>query len=535
MITAAMPRLLDALRTNGSRISSNGRAADCPAHDDNLLALQISATAHQAFLHCTGGCSMDSVLASLRLTREDLEGEPVDEGSQNYPQGEAPPVDEFQQSVLDELQKLRIRKAAREALNAEGEPVAPPFDFGTLAQILARPAEPPMRVDRLIPWEASTLVVAQRKTGKTTLMLNYAESLLTGEPFLGAFEVRPLTGTVAILNFEVSAAQLARWAEEIGVDRDALLLVNLRGRRNPLGNVKDRAELAKLLRDAEVESLIVDPFGRAYTGTSQNDSGEVGSFLVDLEVFARGEVGVRDLMLTAHAGWNGERTRGSSALEDWADSIITLTRDAEDETLRFLRATGRDVEVEEDRLDFEPVHRTLTMSGTGSRKKSKEEHKIVDLVDFTVRAAVEQPGIGMGAMIVAIREMDDAPTFQDRDVSKAAKRAVGLGMLRVEGGGNGKKTSHYPTASNRVQAASTDALLPNQTTSNRVYKDAVVVGGSSNTEQIPTLDGVVSVLELGLPTTAPPEIACLTCPSPLSKLRAYYGHVQCAPCEAAAS
>ncbi len=33
------------------------------------------------------------------------------------------------------------------------------------------------------------------------------------------------------------------------------------------------------------------------------------------------------MILTAHAGWVGERTRGSSALEDWPDSIVTMTVD----------------------------------------------------------------------------------------------------------------------------------------------------------------------------------------------------------------
>src|SRR5687768_13005377 len=60
---------------------------------------------------------------------------------------------------------------------------------------------------------------------------------------------------------------------------------------------------------------------------SQNDPGEVGAWLIGLDQFTRTEVGALDLVLATHAGWNGERTRGSSALEDWADSIITMTRD----------------------------------------------------------------------------------------------------------------------------------------------------------------------------------------------------------------
>src|SRR5699024_1771239 len=132
------------------------------------------------------------------------------------------------------------------------------------------------------------------KTGKTTLNLNYARSLITGEPFLDHYMVSPLAGRVAFLNFEVSGRALARWADEVGVPRDRMLMVNLRGRRNPFVHPEDRARLAELLRRYETEALIVDPFGRAYSGLSQNDSGEVQAWLTELDRFTR-EVGASDL------------------------------------------------------------------------------------------------------------------------------------------------------------------------------------------------------------------------------------------------
>ena len=255
----------------------------------------------------------------------------------------------------------------------KNEPPAPPFDAGTVAEILARPAGPPMRIEGLIPWEASTLIVAQRKTGKTTTLLNYARSLLLGENFLGAFPVVPLAddACVAFLNYEMGARQLAGWAQKVDVPPERLYVVNLRGQRNPLTHPEDRATLAANLRARNVQSVIIDPFGRAYGGVSQNDNGEVQAFLVDLDMFVRSEVGAPDLMLTAHAGWDGERSRGASALEDWGDTIITLTRDPEDESRRFMKAIGRDVEVDEDELDFDPATHILTRSGNGPREKSR--------------------------------------------------------------------------------------------------------------------------------------------------------------------
>ena len=137
-----------------------------------------------------------------------------------------------------ELAVQRARRKARKIIEAEERGELPPFDAGTLGEILARPKPPPSRIEDLVPWQASTLIPAQRKTGKTTFLLNLARSLLTGEDFLGRFGVRPVDGEVAILNYEVSGDQLARWADEVGIPHDRLFLVNLRGRSNPLWMTK---------------------------------------------------------------------------------------------------------------------------------------------------------------------------------------------------------------------------------------------------------------------------------------------------------
>ena len=341
--------------------------------------------------------------------------------------------DEFEVAVEADAVKLRIRNAARVKVAAEEAARLPvqPLGVVTLAEVLALPLEPAYRVDSLIPAEAGTLVVAQRKTGKTTLTLNLARSLLSGEPFLG-LGVRPLSGTVAVLNFEVSERQLGRWAAEHGIDDSRMILVNLRGRSNPLARPAERDRLAAELRAREVEAVIVDPFGRAYSGDNQNDAGQVGAWLSDLDRLAREGVGANDVILTAHAGWNGERTRGASALEDWADSVITMTRDAEDESARYLRAIGRDVELEEDRLVFDPVTRTLTLAGTGSRRQATIARKLANLADEVVAIVTTEQGIQ--ATQVTHRLRDRGVTFQKGDESKAATAAVRDGRLRVETG-----------------------------------------------------------------------------------------------------
>jgi len=368
---------------------------------------------------------------------------PTYENATLEPDEDAPTAHEL--LVAAEVRALRVKAEARDQLAAERVGTSPPFDAGTLAEVLARPREPAHRVEGLIPANAGTLVVAQRKTGKTTLLLNLARVLLTGEDFLGRFPVLPVTGTVAFLNYEVSAAQLGRWAHEVGVPPDRLVLVNLRGRRNPLGNTEDRERLATLLRTHDVESVIVDPFGRAFTGQSQNDSGEVGAFLAGLDRWARADVGAKDVVLAAHAGWDGERTRGASALEDWADSIVTLVRDKDDDQVRYLRAEGRDVLVDEDRLSFDPFTRTLSLSGTGSRKTAAKTRNLDELVPEVVRVVTAAPGTSGNKLAAALRLR--GASFQKGDEPKAAARAVANGQLHVVDGPRGAKLYHPVTTS----------------------------------------------------------------------------------------
>ena len=374
-------------------------------------------------------------------------------------------ADRVRRRLLDDEARLEHRRAT--------EPPAPPFDAGTLADILARPEDPPMRFDGLIPWESSTLVVAMRKTGKTTLLLNYARAILTGEPLLGQFEGIPLDpdAKVAFLNYEVSGAMLGRWAHDVGVPVDRLYLVNLRGRRNPLGHPDDRAELAAQLRDQNVQSVIVDPFGRAYTGDSQNDNGEVQAFLVDLDMFVRSEVGATDLVLATHAGWDGERSRGASALEDWGDTIITLTRDKDDDTKRFMKANGRDVDIEEDEIAMDPITRILSRSGNGPRDPRKNSNARVEKLALgTIRAITANPGCSRADVKRALADMDDMPALPkggrgEELLTSALKHAERHHAITCRSEGRGKPNTYTPTDHTPGPSTGLSTTTPNHSRS----------------------------------------------------------------------
>jgi hypothetical protein len=391
--------------------------------------------------------------------------------------------------VADEIEELRHPK--------------PPPDAGTLAELLTRPVSTRWRIEGVLPTGGRATVVSQRKLGKTTLTGNLARSLLTGEQFLDSFPVERLTGRVVTLNYEVTGEQYAAWMDDIGVPRDRLYVVNMRGRRNLLADEDGRRELIELIQAQDGEVLIVDPFGRAYTGRSQYDPAEVTPWLVRLDEVAE-QAGVRELVMTVHAGWDGERTRGSTALEDWPDSIVTMTRDAEAGE-RFLRAEGRDVDLDEDRLDYDPETRRLRLSGAGSRQQVRQSERGERLARLVAEIVPAQPGINVTGIEAALRERGES--LQKGDTSKACHLAEKRGTIRREH--KGRSVLHFPAG----HAPTNPDVPPGQVTT---YPDPPIYGGyvrgliSSYLPRPP-----VALLRIGRPTSRP-GIQCVMSAAPLT-------------------
>ena len=318
-----------------------------------------------------------------------------------------PPDDPFELQVAAELGRLQIRSEAQRRFRADARPRQPLTALGgLLADLNARPEpEERWRVERLLAADGRLLLSAQKKTGKTTTVVNLCRALLTGEPFLGRFPVTRLDGRVVFLNYEVTERQARRWLNEAGVPAGGLHLLSLRGQLNPLADEEGRAELAELIRTNDGQVLVVDPFAEAFTGESENDAADVRRFLRALNELAEA-AGVAELVLTAHAGWNGERSRGSTALEDWPDAVVTLTKDETGN--RYLRAEGRDVDIPEDALHFDPQGRRLTVSGEGSRAQSAAR--------------------GAGAAIEEL--LRDAPGLSGREIEARIGTAVPRAALR---------------------------------------------------------------------------------------------------------
>ncbi len=346
----------------------------------------------------------------------------------------------FRRDVLSEVRRLEVRAAARREYSELHAPEAQPFDAGLLTELMERPEQLSWRIEGVHAADGVLLVVAHRKAGKTTLLLNLARSYLTGERFLGEFDVTPIEGRVALLNYEVSSPQITRWASQAGVPADRLFVVNLRGRLNPLASESEVQRLRELLQQKQVEVLMVDPFARAFAGVGENsnDSTQVNAFTGLLDRLAY-DAGCSEIVLTNHTGWNTDRGRNSTALEDWPDAILTMIKDKSNES-RFLSAIGRDVDVEQDLLEYDPGTRLLRLTGAGGIKVAKMAANQEALIEEIVKIVAREPGVDNTDLGAALKLA--GLNFQRGDESKAAREAHERGLIVRRK--SGRRQCHFP-------------------------------------------------------------------------------------------
>jgi RecA-family ATPase len=237
-----------------------------------------------------------------------------------------------ERKIRNRVEDLRIDREARQRLNSGA---FPPLPNETLDALLAQPSSPPAeRIGNLLPAGGNALLVAQYKTGKTTLALNLASALADEKPFLDTFKVGSLGGRVALLNYEMSEWQLAEWFRDMELERpNRIALWNLRGRTTPFHDEHFRDKLVEWLMRWNVEVLILDPVARAWSGfvESENDNAQIGAFTSTIDEIKR-EAGVAEVVLAHHTGRyiqeeGKERGRGATRLEDWPDALWYLTKD----------------------------------------------------------------------------------------------------------------------------------------------------------------------------------------------------------------
>lgn len=286
--------------------------------------------------------------------------------------------------VGHELERERARREARRLLDAEARGSNTPPEIITLAQLLAEP-EPAVRwrIEGWQPAESRVILAAPRKAGKTTLMGSLIRALVDGDQWLGRYDVQPVAGTVALIDTEMSRGQLRRWFRDQAIARtDRVRIVPLRGRATTLDLLDPacRAQWAEWLQAETVRYLIVDCLRPVLDALGLEESREAGRWLVGFDALLK-EAEIPDAVIVHHMGHTGERSRGDSRLRDWPDVEWRVVRqDEDDASPRFIAAYGRDVQIAESQLAYDPLTRRLTLVG-GSRHDARTEAALEGVIE----------------------------------------------------------------------------------------------------------------------------------------------------------
>jgi hypothetical protein len=166
-------------------------------------------------------------------------------------------------------------------------------------------------------------------TYKTFVTVGMACSLATGEPWFGhrVPEAMPVIYAAAEGAYGING-RIDAWEDATGrTVPDTLYVISVAARIN---RPYDMTELEELIQETGAKVVIFDTLHASTPGVDEKDAGPMGE-VVDVLRTLRDRHGV-SVILPHHTGHAGERSRGSSAIEDDADAsfVIKLGGDGED-------------------------------------------------------------------------------------------------------------------------------------------------------------------------------------------------------------
>jgi hypothetical protein len=301
------------------------------------------------------------------------------------------PVDPMEAFIQQRMTVLRAGREANRRLDAEERPQTVPPLVKSLDALLAEPDSPTRYiVDGLMPEGSRIVFAARKKAGKTTASNNLKRSLVDGEPFFGAFAVNtPVRGLVAIDN-ELSEGMTRRWLRAQGIRNTASVVdvISLRGKVASFDLFDDRcrAYWARRLSDVGCDFLSLDCLRPVLDAFGLDENRDAGKFLTGFDALLV-EAAIPNAVVMHHMGHSGERSRGDSSIEGWPDAVWSLVSDGDDQRApRYFKAFGRDVDVPEGRLTFDPATRRLTYVSE-SRTDAKVEAAYVAVIEFLAEHA----------------------------------------------------------------------------------------------------------------------------------------------------
>lgn len=360
--------------------------------------------------------------------------------------------DGFEADVDARLHDLRVQREAKRRDTAELW-TPPPYPLSLYEQL--EEAEPDDDYIFNGLWSGNLQLNAQKKAGKTTLMLNAVRSLVTREPFLGRFEavVEP-DCRVGFLNMELKQHQFNKWFRAMDLPEEAQKrIVPYHGRvHGALDFSNDRVVewIIRWCRDEGIKIAFFDPLNAIYNATRWGGNDPNDAYLRWWAVFEHIvlQANLRGTWIGHHAGYSedgGNRARGASAMMDKPDLNVTLRyevgegsyTDAPVDTKRYISAFGRDVDVAEFEVDYNPATRLYHVTGGGSRTASAVNRHALKAYDAMVSYTNIQRQKGVKDEVIELKAGDLADQARVSATSKESEKfrrgrtlAVREGWLR---------------------------------------------------------------------------------------------------------
>lgn len=348
-----------------------------------------------------------------------------------------------EEAIERKVRDLRLSEEARK-LHRAGSFNPPTTIALNIDELSALPKTvTPWRIEGLHRKGSSTILIAVRKAGKSTMMVNLIRSLVDGLPFLGEHNVMKLDGTFLWCDFEQGQDLGREMIEAVGIGNPRRALHwDLKGQRFNIMNDALVEWFIGELKRLEVQAFAFDTFRKAFKGKSANDDQEVAEFQDRIDRIKE-ESGVDDFFMPVHAGWvagtddkSDIRARGASGLEDWPDALWTL---ATKEKVRYFKAKhvrGMDDNAlsDERALNYDHMTRTLTydIAKSGVTRATTANAKIRDEVKAFIYA---NPGCTQ-------RDLRANVGGTKETVIKEAENLAALGDVEIE---LGPKSGPHPT------------------------------------------------------------------------------------------
>lgn len=343
--------------------------------------------------------------------------------------------DQEQKQLQKAINEERIKQTARETVRKEitETNAANRYQLPTYTQNLTDELQQPDEqtqyiINDLWPTGANISLTATYKAGKTSTINNIIKALADQQPLFGHFQTNH-TGRIAYFNYEVSPNQMRRWLRETNITNEQLIqIIHMRGHTWPLTSDYVIKQTIELLATNNITTLILDPLARAFIGSGdENSNQDVGIFLDTLD-YIKDQAGVANLLIAAHTGRNAEqgnsRARGASRFDDWVDARWMLSKDTDGQ--RWFSADGRDVSLDESRLDWDDTNRTQKIALGIGKKQTSIEQTTARVYQIIYNAG--QTGINKTGIISALKA-----AYGEESLSNESAEGGTLGILRDNG------------------------------------------------------------------------------------------------------